>query len=251
LARPVTALPYGRTVERQKCAAFFDRGHFVFYIPLATKHVPSKRALDRLDAWQASDLKPRKTSMRQHVIAFSRCCFGLSLATIVVAAAATVHAQTFVKPTLPSSLPQAAEQITFNASGPDETVKTATISHVLESGRTLELGGHWADALTKYEEALHEFPEDQKLQAKFDVARLHYSLEQRYDDRSFREALRTMRPQQSLELYNDLLSKIDAHYYTNPPWQDIAQRGAAALDIALAEENFFAESIDPRSRSAA
>jgi len=101
------------------------------------------------------------------------------------------------------------------------------------------MGGHWADALTKYEEALHEYPEDQSLQARFDVARLHYSLEQRYDDRSFREAVKTMRPQQSLDLYTDLLSKIDAHYYTDPPYQSMVQRGAAALDIALADENFL------------
>src|SRR5207245_1712931 len=100
-------------------------------------------------------------------------------------------------------------------------------------------GGHWADALTKYEEALHEFPEDRALQARFDLARLHYSLEQRYDDRSFREALRTMKPPQSLELYTDLLGKIEAHYYTDPPWQDITQRGAAAMDIALVDENFL------------
>jgi len=158
-----------------------------------------------------------------------------------VASAATVHAQTFVKPTLPSAVPQAtAYQTNSNTAGAEDVaVKTATISHVLESGRTLELGGHWADALTKYEEALHEYPEDQRLQGKFDVARLHYSLEQRYDDRSFRDALRTMKPQQSLELYNDLLSKIEQHYYTAPPWQEIAQRGAAALDIALQEENFL------------
>ena len=101
------------------------------------------------------------------------------------------------------------------------------------------MGGHWADALTKYEEALHEYPEDHMLQARFDVARLHYSLEQRYDDRSFREALKTMRPQQTLELYTDLLGKVDAHYYTDPPYQMMAQRGAAAMDIALAEETFL------------
>ena len=110
---------------------------------------------------------------------------------------------------------------------------------MLDSGRTLEIGGHWADALTKYEEALHEYPEDQRLQVKFDVARLHYSLEQRYDDRSFREALKALRPQQTLELYTDLLGKVDAHYYTDPPYQMMTQRGAAAMDIALADETFL------------
>jgi carboxyl-terminal processing protease len=141
---------------------------------------------------------------------------------------------TFVKPTLPVATAAAVP-----AAGLPNAEANSAISRVLDSGRTLEMGGHWADALTKYEEALHEYPEDQSLQARFDVARLHYSLEQRYDDRSFREAVKSMRPQQSLDLYTDLLSKIDAHYYTDPPYQAMVQRGAAALDIALADENFL------------
>jgi carboxyl-terminal processing protease len=145
-----------------------------------------------------------------------------------------LHAQSFVAPTLPSatSAPQS------ESSSAADAFKSA-ISSVLENGRVLELKGRWADALTHYEEALHEYPEDQRLQARFDTARLHYSLEQRYDDRSFRESLRTLRPQQSLELYGDLLGKINEHYYTSPPWKEIAQRGAAAMDIALANETFL------------
>jgi carboxyl-terminal processing protease len=77
------------------------------------------------------------------------------------------------------------------------------------------------------------------LQARFDVARLHYSLEQRYDDRSFRESVRTLRPHQAVELYTDLLGKIETHYYTSPPWHDISRRGASAMEIALANENFL------------
>ncbi len=113
------------------------------------------------------------------------------------------------------------------------------IHRVLESGRTLEVSGRWADALTQYEEALHEYPEDPALQARFDTARLHYSLDQRYEDRSFRDSLRTLSAQQTLDQYNDLLSKIDAHYYSNPPWQELTHRGATAMDIALASEDFL------------
>ncbi len=173
--------------------------------------------------------------MRHWVPAFWRFCTYSVFVVAVAVQAAGLHAQTFVPPTIPASVEPAMPAM---SSGATEALTNAT-SRVLDSGRTLEMGGHWADALTKYEEALHEYPEDHALQARFDVARLHYSLEQRYDDRSFRESLRTLKPQQSLELYNDLLSKIEAHYYTDPPWQDIAQRGATAMDIALADENFL------------
>lgn len=178
----------------------------------------------------------------RHLVPASCRLFTFSLCIVAAAIqSAVLQAQTFVPPTipaneLPATMPGPAMPVTSSV-GTDTL--TNSISRVLDSGRTLEMGGHWADALTKYEEALHEYPEDHALQARFDVARLHYSLEQRYDDRSFRESIRTLKAPQSLELYNDLLSKIDAHYYTDPPWQDITQRGATAMDIALADESFL------------
>src|SRR4051794_8180595 len=215
------------------CAQFFDQDHFVFYIPLATKRRRTGRSPASPLSQQALDPQTRMTSMRQRVTpVFSRLCCTIAIFAVVVAQAAVAYSQgpTFVKPNL---------QVAAPVAGIPNAEANSAISRVLDSGHTLEIGGHWADALTKYEEALHEYPEDHMLQARFDVARLHYSLEQRYDDRSFREALKTLQPQQSLELYTDLLGKIESHYYTNPPYQAMIQRGAAAMDIALADENFL------------
>jgi len=113
------------------------------------------------------------------------------------------------------------------------------IRNLLEKGRSLELTGRWGDALSHYEEALRAYPQERALQARFDSARLHHSLKQRYDDRSFRESLRTLRPQQAMELYDELLAKIEAHYYAAPPWQEICRRGTVAMDIALSDDNFL------------
>lgn len=126
-----------------------------------------------------------------------------------------------------------------------ESVATAVvaqpevISSLVEKGRSLETSGRWAEALSHYEEALREHPNDAVLTGRFDSARLHYSLEQRYDDRSFRDSVATLRQREALELYGDLLSKIGTHYYTTPPWADLFQRGAQSLDIALADPKFL------------
>src|SRR3954464_10596982 len=215
------------------CAQFFDQDHFVFYIPLATKRRRTGRSPASPLSQQALDPQTWMTSMRQWVTpVFSRLCCSFAIFAAVVAQATVAYSQgpTFVKPNL---------QVAAPAAGMPNAEANTAISRVLDSGRTLEMGGHWADALTKYEEALHEYPEDHALQGRFDVARLHYSLEQRYDDRSFREALKTLNTQQAVDLYTDLMGKIDAHYYTDPPYQAMTQRGAAALDIALAEESFL------------
>ena len=206
----------------------------MIYIPLAPKDTRTGRSLASPSPQPAPALPTRMTSMRQRVTPlFSGFCRKFSLAALIAAQSAVGYAEglTFVKPTLPTAAQPAASM-------PNAEMISA-INRVLDSGRTLESGGHWADALTKYEEALHEYPEERSLQARFDVARLHYSLEQRYDDRSFRDAIKTMRPQQALELYSDLLGKIDTHYYTDPPYQMMTQRGASSMDIALASESFL------------
>jgi carboxyl-terminal processing protease len=169
--------------------------------------------------------------MRQRAILSKPSLSWLIALTAILAPAACVSAQTFIPPLLP----QAAD----NLSGPAAGAAIDAIGAMLSKGRSLETSGRWAEALSHYEEALREHPQDVKLQDRFDFARLHYSLEQRYDDRSFREAIQTLRPQQSLQQYNDLLAKINAHYYTTPPWQSLVRRGARSMEIALADENFL------------
>jgi carboxyl-terminal processing protease len=171
--------------------------------------------------------------MANRAPAFSRFFLRIIVLGGLAVQSAALSAQTFVPPTLPSAS-ATTERVSIAAEVPP-----AVINDLLEQGRSLELTNRWADALTLYEEALHEHPEQPQLQARFDVARLHYSLEQRYDDRSFRDSLRTLRPQQALEQYSDLLGKIETHYYTTPPWQNITRRGASAMDIALANESFL------------
>jgi carboxyl-terminal processing protease len=140
-----------------------------------------------------------------------------------------------VYPSAPAmAAPTATEQVTIAA----EALPTA-VSGLLKKGQALESSGRWGEALAHYEEALREQPNDRALNERFDTARLHYSLQQRYGDRSFRDSVQTLRPQESLGLYSDILSKIDAHYYTTPPWQELAQRGAQAMDIALADSTFL------------
>ena len=116
----------------------------------------------------------------------------------------------------------------------------STVGQWIEKGQSFEANGRWAEALSHYEEALREHPEEPVLTGHFDTARLHYSLEQRYDDRSFQDSVRTLNSRDSLDLYGDLLAKIGTHYYTAPPWQDLFRRGAQSLDIALTDQKFLA-----------
>ena len=168
--------------------------------------------------------------MRHRVLKQTRAYGWLFFLAAFLAPVAPLAAQTFVS----SGVSATAEQVSIVSDA-----LPAAISSLIKEGQPLEAAGRWAEALSFYEEALREHPHDSALQSRFDVARLHYSLEQRYADRSFRNSVQSLSGRQTLDLYGDLLNKISAHYYTNPPWQDLVRRGAHSMDIALADETFL------------
>src|SRR6186997_2353461 len=92
------------------CADFFDRGHFVIYIPLATQHRRTGRSLASPLHQQAPDPQTRMTSMRQRVTpVFSRFCCSFTIAAAIVAHATVGFSQglTFTKPNLQVAAPVA------------------------------------------------------------------------------------------------------------------------------------------------
>ncbi len=114
----------------------------------------------------------------------------------------------------------------------------SSMETVLSEGARLESLGRWGEAVTHYEEALREHPEHEPLHRREDLAKLHFSLERRYSDRSFVQSLQTLTPQQASGLYLELARKINTHYVTTPPWQHLAARGATAVEVALQDLAF-------------
>ncbi|WP_197527104.1 S41 family peptidase [Pirellulimonas nuda] len=114
----------------------------------------------------------------------------------------------------------------------------AEIAKTLSAGLALEQQGSWSEALGQYEEALRQFPDSAELQQRFDIARVHHSLDRRYTDPSFLAAVRSFGEREARDLLSDLLRKIDSHYVTSPPWSQLVQRGGYGVDVALRSEAF-------------
>ena len=83
---------------------------------------------------------------------------------------------------------------------------------LLRGGQQLEQQRRWGEALAHYEEAIRQYPDDAALHQRFDIARLHYDLERRYADRSFCESVLRLSAERALELYSQVLLKIEAQY---------------------------------------
>ena len=122
---------------------------------------------------------------------------------------------------------------------PEASAQNASpIAQVLDQGRTLESQRRWGEALSYYEEALREHPDQPALESRMELARLHFDLARRYSDRSFRESLTGLTVTQALDQYTEVATKISTFYVENPDWRKLIDRGTTALDVALEDRGF-------------
>ena len=142
--------------------------------------------------------------------------------------------------------PAPAQQATTIAisTGTDE------VKGLLRRGDELEAGRRWGEALTHYEDALRLFPGEASLQQRFEIARLHYDLQRRYADGSFLGGVANLPPDEALDLYAQVLLKIQAHYVEAPHWRELVEHGTNNLEIALKEPAFAQRNLPERDRPA-
>ncbi len=124
------------------------------------------------------------------------------------------------------------------------------VNGFLERGRQLETQRRWGEALAYYEDALRLYPEEQSLERRFELTRLHYDLARRYADRSYSQSLAKAPFAKALDLYSQVLLKVETHYVETPNWKDLVGRGTTDLELALAEPVFARRNM-PRQDPAA
>ncbi|MEN6457587.1 MAG: S41 family peptidase [Thermoguttaceae bacterium] len=122
------------------------------------------------------------------------------------------------------------------------------MTEILSRGQQLEQQRRWGEALGHYEDAVRQHPNDSSLKQRFDAARLHYDIERRYSDRSFRESVVRLPTERALELYGQVLLKIESHYVELPRWTALVAHGTGNLEVALSEPMFLEQNVPARDR---
>ena len=77
-----------------------------------------------------------------------------------------------------------------------------------------------------------------ELRGRLDVARTHLDVARRFADQSYLASLDRLTQQQALELYSEVLLKIDTYHVNEPSWKHLVYRGVVNLDIAATEPAF-------------
>jgi carboxyl-terminal processing protease len=128
--------------------------------------------------------------------------------------------------------------------------RTLQVDGLLRQGQELETQRRWGEALAHYEDALRSYPDETVLERRFELARAHYDLGRRYADRSFCDKVSRLSSDKALELYQQVLLKIQAHYVELPAWRDLVDRGTADLEMALDERAFLERNLPERNLAA-
>ena len=118
-------------------------------------------------------------------------------------------------------------------------VQDARLQAVLTDGDQLERDRRWGEALNHYEDALRDYPNRSELRQRRDRSRIHYDLARRYADRSYVASLSSLTLDQTLQLYSELLDKINTHYVDEPDWRGLVARGTLSLSRAMDDEVFL------------
>ena len=122
---------------------------------------------------------------------------------------------------------------------PDTALESGLdIQRILDTGLQYERERQWGDALSHYEDALRTHPGRREIQQRLTVSRIHFDLSRRYADSTYVNALAGMADREALDLYSELLLKIDTHYVSPPNWHELVHRGTDNLNIALTDGDF-------------
>ena len=116
-------------------------------------------------------------------------------------------------------------------------------SDILSDGLELEGEAKWGEALSLYQRALRESPDNANLQQRRTIVRLHFDLERRYSDRSFLASVTNTTNSKTLEVYSEILLKIQSYYVDSPDWTGIVNYGLTSLEIALNTDDFVQRNI--------
>jgi len=140
--------------------------------------------------------------------------------------------------TLPTSSPLATgSQATVPATA--ETPAALQPEEVLRVGKALEQQRRWQEAIQHYEKSLKLLPLNKQITERMQISRVHLDVTRRYADRSFIESVERSTPAQSLEVYQDVVSKLETYYVDSIDYYKLALYGTAFLEVALTERDFI------------
>jgi carboxyl-terminal processing protease len=118
----------------------------------------------------------------------------------------------------------------------------------INSGVKLEQSRKWLDAILHYEKATKLWPDSKELEYGLRRSKIHFAIERRYSDSSFRKTLMPLSQTEALRLFDEVLNLIQGRYVENVSMMSVVAHGTESVHLALADERFVASNVPARYR---
>ncbi len=125
----------------------------------------------------------------------------------------------------------------------DSTV-VADPTRLLQAGIDLERAREWIKAVQHYEVAARKFPSHTELKRRLLISRLHYDVMRRNSDVAIGDLLAHVTETEALDLYSEVLARLEMSYVEPLAMTEIVRSGTAYLEVALTEPDFLARHLE-------
>ena len=127
---------------------------------------------------------------------------------------------------------------------PPPPARDGTIpSPVMDKGLDFERERNWAAAIETYRKALERWPSKTEFSRRLRLCELHFKLIRRYQDVSFRGVLLRLPREQAIDLYAEVLERIQDHYVDPVPLEPLVRHGLDNLEVALRDPLFVRTNV--------
>ncbi len=129
-----------------------------------------------------------------------------------------------------------------------QSLDSSDPAHILQAGIELEKQRQWVEAIQHYELATRSLPEHSELRRRLLISRLHYDVVRRSTDIAVRQLIDEVSVDDALELYSEVLARLEMSYVEPLQTGEIIRGGTAYLEVALTEPGFIkqhANGVEP------
>ncbi|MEZ6066316.1 MAG: S41 family peptidase [Planctomycetaceae bacterium] len=124
-----------------------------------------------------------------------------------------------------------------------------SVAAAVSKGAALEQGYQWRDAVEHYKAALEQWPNDIALTYGLRRSQIHFGIERRYTDESFKQNLLTMSRHDALELFDAIHNRVRSNYVDDISTTSIVAHGTESLWLSLSNQRFIERNLfgaDPK-----
>lgn len=139
------------------------------------------------------------------------------------------------------ALPAFAQQKLANTTSQVQPI----VDEAINQGIELERSRDWIKAIQHYESALRQNPGDSRLRRRLQISRLHHDVNRRINDGAIEQIINYASPATVLDLYSEILARLEMSYVDNVQLLEVVRGGTAYLEVALMEPAFIQSHVHP------